>query len=260
MIKLFRLLRLTLHLLGGALIVVFYALILRRDAGDERFKSMVQAWYLKACHLVGLNITVHGKPENGPVLMVANHVSWLDIPLMASLCKPRFLSKSEVRRWPIIGWTAEKIDTLFIVRGERTAAEAASSAIVDGLKQDNTILIFPEGKTTMGDNIGFFFPRLFGAAIRTASRVQPVVIHYTDDNSSEDVSELVPYVGEQTLVHNIWQLLGCRNLQARVYFLDAVESEGMPRKELAAHIHNQMQGLLKHSRRDYLLSLSVDAD
>lgn len=253
MLKLIKILRLLVHLFAGAGIVMHQALIKGRDAQNPEFRSKVQQWYQKACALVGLEVTVHGKPAEGPVLVVANHISWLDIPLMASQANPRFLSKSEIRKWPIIGWAAEKLDTLFIVRGQRTAAEAASAAISGGLTQGDRILIFPEGTTTRGEEIGFMYPRLFGAAVNAGSPIQPVVIHYTDDNSDRHSSDLVPYVDKQTLVGNLWRLLGSRNLKATVYFLDPVDSlQGVPRKELAAGIQAQMQDCLQQSHTAYL--------
>lgn len=252
MIKILKVLRLLIHLTYGGALVVFQALILRRTATDPRFKTAMQRWYQKACRLVGLQVTMHGTPLDGPVLMVANHISWLDIPLMASLSNPRFLSKAEVRKWPVIGWAGEKLDTLFIVRGERTAAEAASAGIVEGLEQQNRILIFPEGTTTSGANVGFLYPRLFGAAIQTEASIQPVVIHYTDDNGVGNSSDLIPYVGEQTLVQNLWAMLGSKNLHAQVYFLDAVETTGVPRKALAAGIQRKMQECLEQSHSQFM--------
>jgi len=252
MVKLLRLLILLSHLLYGGALIIFQAFILRRPPEDPRFKAVVQAWYSKLLRLVGVSVLVHGKPVDGPVLIVSNHISWLDIPLMASLSNPRFLSKAEVRKWPIIGWAAEKLNTLFIVRGQRTATEAASAAIREGLENNDRILIFPEGKTTEGAEIGFLFPRLFGAAIQSRAKVQPVVIHYTDENTAGHTSELIPYTGTQTLVNNMWLMLGCKNPQAHVYFLEPLESEGALRKELAANIQQQMQDCLTQSHTQFL--------
>ena len=252
LVKSLKILSLVVHLLYGGALVVFQALILKRASEDPRFKAVIQAWYAKSVNLVGLSVKVHGKPADGPVLMVSNHISWLDIPLMASLSNPRFLSKAEVRNWPIIGWAGETLNTLFIVRGQRSATEAASAAISEGLENNDRILIFPEGTTTDGLKIGFLYPRLFGAAIQSQANIQPVVIHYTDDNSDGHSSELIPYIGTQTLVDNIWTILGCKNPQAHVYFLDVVDSSKKPRKALAAGIQQQMQDCLMQSHTEFL--------
>lgn len=252
MIKILKILLLVLHLLYGGALVVFQVLILRRTAKNPQFKMSIQRWYQKACRLVGLRVTMHGTPPEGAVLMVANHISWLDIPLIASLSNPRFLSKSEVRKWPIIGWAGEKLDTLFITRGKRSATEAVSAAIAEGLEQQNRILIFPEGTTTNGAEVGFLYPRLFGAAIYAEATVQPVVIHYTDDNGIGSSSDLVPYVDGQTLVQNLWLILACRNLQAQVYFLDVIEAKGVSRKELASGIQRKMQDCLAKSQAQFM--------
>jgi len=228
---------------------MFYQTVIRRrHAQDPVVEKAVKQWFCISCCMLGLSVKKHGEISSEPVLFVANHVSWLDIPLVASLVNPRFLSKSEVRNWPVIGWLAEKVNTLFIVRGERSAAEAASVAIKEGLEAQSQILIFPEGTTTDGKIVEKLYPRLLGAAINAKVPVQPIVIHYTDTNSDAVQSERVPYIGNQTLIANLWAMLGCKNLTANVYFLPPIESTDMARKELATILQTQMQLTLQKSQ------------
>ena len=250
MIKLVKILLLILHLLYGVGLIVVQVRLLGRKPQDPAFVLQVQRWYQRSCKLVGITLVIEqGAAINGPALLVSNHVSWVDIPVIASVCTPRFLSKSEVRNWPLIGWAAEQLNTLFIRRGNHSAAEAASAAIVEGLQQQDQILIFPEGTTTDGQGIGFFYPRLFGAAIACEAPVQPIVIHYTDDNSDGHTSELAAFIGKQTLVQNLWGLLGSRNLTAHVYFMQPVATSGaLTRKELAAQIQVSAQQVLAESQ------------
>lgn len=254
MIKLAKILLLTVHLLYGVVLIIVQVRLLGRKPQDPAFVQQVQRWYQRSCKLVGLTLVVEqGEVINGPVLLVSNHISWLDIPVIASVCTPRFLSKSEVRRWPLIGWAAEQLHTLFIHRGNHSAAEAASAAIVEGLQQQDRILIFPEGTTSDGQGIGFFYPRLFGAAIACEAPVQPIVIHYTDDNSDGHTSKLAAFIGKQTLVQNLWGLLGSRNLTAHVYIMQPVTTTeaGLTRKALAAQTQASVQQVLAKSQADY---------
>lgn len=247
--KAFSIFRLLLHVFYGICVIVYHTLIKRRGAHDPIFKTAFTYWYKQGCDIVGLQIVVKGEPVMGPVLMVANHVSWLDILLLASVANPRFLSKAEIRKWPLIGWAGQQIDTLFIQRGQRSASEAASNGIALGLTQGNRVLIFPEGTTTEGKAVGRLHARLFGAAISTNSPVQPIVIHYTDENSATHTSERIHFVGEQNLFSNLWLLLSCNNPVAYVYCLSAVDSTGFTRKALAADIQLTMQQTLERSQQ-----------
>lgn len=250
MLKSLKIIQLVMHIFYGIGVIIYHTLIKRRSANDPIFKEAFTHWYQQGCAIVGLRIVVEGKPAVGPVLMVSNHVSWLDILLLASVANPRFLSKAEIRKWPLIGWAGQQIDTLFIKRGERSASEAASAGIAEGLQQGNRILIFPEGTTTEGKVVKRLHARLFGAAINTRSLVQPIVIHYTDDNDTSDTSDRIHFVGEQNLMSNLWLLLGCQNPTAYVYCLPTVDSTGLTRKALSGAIHQSMQEALERSQQD----------
>lgn len=254
MIKVLKFLRMFAHLFSGVWLVFYQTRIKKRSAQNPEVQARIREWFAKSCHILGITINQQGEPIDGPVLFIANHVSWLDIPLVASVASPRFLSKSEISSWPVIGWLARKVNTLFIVRGDRTAAEAASAAIVEGLEEKSQILIFPEGTTTDGKVVGRLHARLFGAPIKVSAPVQPIVIHYTDNNTDAPQSERVPYIGKQTLIANLWAVLGCKDLNANVYFLPAVETGDMPRKELANTLQTQMQITLQKSQAKLRLS------
>ena len=246
--KIFIILRLLLHIFYGVSVVLYHALIKRHTINDKPFSSAVTRWYQTSCDIIGLKVVTVGEPCAKPVLMVSNHISWLDIVLLASVSNPRFLSKAEVRRWPLIGWAGQQLDTLFIQRGQRSASEAASASIATGLEAGDRILIFPEGTTTDGKVIGRIHARLFGAAISTETQVQPIVIHYTDGNTTAHTSELIPYIGDQTLIANLWALLECKHPTAHVYCLAPLLSAGKTRKALVAEVHAAMQDCLADSQ------------
>lgn len=254
--KTFKIFQLLMHLFYGIGVITYHTLIRQRSAHDPIFKDAFSHWYKQGCDIVGLRVIVQGEPAKGPVLMVANHVSWLDILLLASVANPRFLSKAEIRKWPLIGWAGQQIDTLFIRRGERSASEAASAGIAEGLTQGNRILIFPEGTTTEGKVVKRLHARLFGAAINTSSLVQPIVIHYTDDNNASHTSERIHFVGSQNLIINLWLLLGCENPTAYVYCLPTIDSTGHTRNAVSGDVHQAMQRALEQSQQEQLIRVA----
>ena len=140
------------------------------------------------------------------------------------------------------------------VLGSGASGSLSNADIVKGLKAKDQLLIFPEGTTTDGKVVGRIYPRLLGAAITAEAPIQPIVIHYTDTNSDASQSELVPYIGDQNLVSNLWGMLGCEHLNAHVHFLPPVETTGMARKELVNILQTQMQLTLQKSQANPALS------
>mgnify|MGYP003114066794 CR=1 FL=1 len=131
-----------------------------------------QRWCRHFLRILGVELTVTGNAVDAPVFLVSNHVSWLDIPLIASQRHLYFLSKAEVGDWPLIGTLARAMGTLFIKRGSGESSRKARE-IGDRLKQGHTVLVFPEGTTTDGTGLRRFFPQLFDAPLMANVPVQP---------------------------------------------------------------------------------------
>lgn len=224
-----RLLRLVLHLLLGALLTVLTA---RRDriTGDWHYHpGLVSWWHERLLLILRVQVERHGPLPQAPALLVSNHVSWLDIPVIGSLTHSNFLSKDDVRRWPVIGWLAAAAGTLFIRRG---AGEAGSIArrIASHLEADGLLTLFPEGTTTDGREVRPFFPRLFSAAIETEAPVVPVALRYHVDGGFDPVA---PYVDQQSLLGNIWGLARRNRTTVTVSFMPRMALHGMARRVAA---------------------------
>lgn len=217
-----------LHLLLGILLT---PLATRQDAqGYWLVDHRIAAWWLDwILRILGIAVTTSGSRPSPPALVVANHVSWLDIIVLGQLLPTCFLSKAEVRQWPLIGWLAKRAGTLFIRRGSGESA-SVNQGIATHLQHEGMLTLFPEGTTTDGRTLRPFFPRLFAAAIETGTPVAPVAIRYIDGGRRD---ELAPYTGEQTLMENLLGLLGRRGSQVRVHFCAPIPSEGAERKALA---------------------------
>lgn len=231
MVKIIRITALSLHITSAAMITFILATAFRLDSHHPVYKRITRWWFATICKILRVNTQVTGEIEVASVMYVSNHVSWLDIPLIASHANPRFLSKQDIRHWPLIGWLAEKSGTLFIARGNQGAAHQAKEKIGLSLQKKQNVLIFPEGTTTSGESVRRFHARLFSAAIETNTFVQPIAIRYIDENGEPDT--IVPYIDEQSFVQNLRNLLEKKEINAQIHFLSPVNVKGKSRNELA---------------------------
>lgn len=241
--RLFRFFSLVLHVFIGIILTALVVGILRRTAAHPSYQRIKRWWLKRIVQIIGGSVKHFGEPAPVGSLLASNHVSWLDIPLLGGETELTFLSKSEVKSWPVIGWLAHKSGTLFIERGKRDGAKGASEQIATRLQQQERVLIFPEGTTT--DNIQLlpFHARLFAAAVSAKALIQPVAIHYL--NEQGQTHPLVPYLTPQTLMQNLWSILAEPKILIEVHFLQPIDSLSVPRKELAAYSEQQVQTALK---------------
>jgi lyso-ornithine lipid O-acyltransferase len=215
---------------------LFYGLwlTLRHGAGPEgelRLIPIRRRWYRRALELSGVEVRCDGQPLPGPALVVANHVSWLDIPVLGSVMDVRFLSKVEVARWPVIGLLARRNGTLFIHRGAHHS-ERIVRDISDVLNQGHQVVIFPEATTTGGREVRRFHPRLFAAAVDTLTPVQPVALDY--GRGDGDTPPVAAYFGGDWFVLHAWRILRKPRTVVHVHLPPALPvAEGTTRRQLA---------------------------
>ncbi len=226
-----RLARIAIHLLHGLLLTGLFG---RARAGDvsARYERIVRWWNQRLCRILGLRVEMRGIPTESPTLFVANHVSWLDIPVLRGLTPAHLVSKLEVRRWPVIGWLAAAAGTLFIQRGERHAASQTIEQITWYLRRGRSIIVFAEGTTGNGQELKRFRPRLFAAASLAKRSIQPVAIHYPLANGQPN--PIVPFVGSDSLLPHLLRLLVEPHITVIVTFCPVIPSEGCDRRDLAA--------------------------
>ncbi len=244
--RFFRFSRLAVHILVGMFLTALFAGLLRMSFDSAFYRKLVEWWLGRIPSIIGMKVTVKGKPVAGAALLVANHVTWLDIALLGGAANPRFLSKAEVRNWPVIGWLAAKAGTLFITRGKAGAAALASTTIREALQSGRSVLLFPEGTTTRGDNVRTFHARLFAPAFDAQVPVQPVALRYPGSHGQPH--PLIPYTDNQSLIDNLKAILGEKELQAEIYFLTPEPAEGMDRKAVAAACEQQVRAVLVMER------------
>lgn len=238
----FRLFFLVLHIFLGLFLTLLYAGIFRLDSQHPHYRKTTRWWLAWICRILGIKICVQGDVANSPVMLVSNHISWADIPVLASQSNPRFLSKSEVRKWPLIGWLADKSGTLFIQRGASGSTNNAIAQLTACLEQQQTVLVFPEGTTTDGKAVRKFHPRLLKAVVDSETKLQPVALRYTDESGKHDTD--IPYIDDQSLAKNLLILLRKKSVVATIHFAPPIESASQTRDQLAKNAQEIIKGII----------------
>ena len=224
-----RVARVILHLLVG---MVICALLFPRIDGAAR-EIHIRRWsrHLLAICNVTVQITNGSAVPKQHALVVANHVSWLDIFVLNALYPCRFVAKAEIRSWPLAGWLVEQAGTVFIARGKRRDLRKAFEGLVQALKSGQRVAFFPEGTTAPQGTLLPFHANLFEAAVDAKARVQPYAISYVDKD--RQLHPAVDFVGETTFVQSMLTILRGGPIRARVTILRSIKAEGAHRRQLA---------------------------
>ena len=230
MIAVVRALRLVIHLMVGLLLAAVISADFTRRISRER---AMHWWCVMLLEMLNIQLRVRGGPLGGARFTVANHVSWLDIPLIGA-CEPtRFVSKSEVKDWPVAGWLADAAGTFYIRRGKGGAAPLIER-LVPHLRSGGSVMIFPEGTTTDGGRVLDFYSRTFAAAIEAQCPVQPVAIRYGLSANGENFA---PFIGDDDLVSHILRVVREPETTAEITYCKPIAACGRERDALAALAH-----------------------
>ncbi|MEI7429119.1 MAG: lysophospholipid acyltransferase family protein [Betaproteobacteria bacterium] len=222
-----RCLRLGLHLLWGAITVATVYPLIR----DTRRLWLKQRWSRQLLEIIGVRIDAQLSGVTPGSLFVSNHISWLDIYALNAARPMAFVSKAEVRSWPLIGWLSANTDTLFLSRDSRRQTKRVNAEMSEMLLAEKDVAIFPEGTTTEGTQLLHFHGALLQSAIDTGRPVQPVALSYYDASGRRS---LVPaYIGETSLGESLLAIITCGSLTVRLRPTPPLDSQSMTRRELA---------------------------
>ncbi len=203
----------------------------------------VQQWAERMLNLMGISLTVQGTPPaHGPVLVVCNHLSWLDILTIHAARHVRFVSKSVVRHWPVIGTMSTGAGSLYIERERRRDAMRVVHHMTEALREGDVIAVFPEGTTSNGHGLLPFHANLLQAAISAGAPVQPAALRFADAASGE-TSYAPRYIDDDSLLTSVWKTLKAPPLLAIVRFGESQSSNGRERREWARGLHADVQTL-----------------
>jgi 1-acyl-sn-glycerol-3-phosphate acyltransferase len=216
-----------------AVTVLVLAGVTLAPLGGRLPADAVRRWCRWIVRAAGVRLRIDGAAApSGGLLLVANHISWLDIPLLAAVRPARMLAKAEIRRWPVAGPLAARGGVLFIDRDRLRALPGTCARIAEVLRTGRAVAVFPEGSTWCGRAQGRFRRAVFQAALDAGVPVQPVRIRYRLAGGA--ASTAPAFVGDDSLLASVWRVVTTRGLVAEVEVRAAIAPGGHPdRRSLA---------------------------
>jgi 1-acyl-sn-glycerol-3-phosphate acyltransferase len=201
----------------------------------------MQCWWSgTTCRIFGLRRRLNGAFSDGPEMIAANHISWLDIQVLHSFSQMGFVAKAEIQRWPLAGWIAGFGETVYHSRGSHDSASMVSAEMSKRLNEGRKVAIFAEGGILPGDGVKRFHARLFAAAIDSGKPVRPVMVRYLHrsrgsaaNRQSERLYPEITFLPDESFIDNFFRLLRQPPCIAEVSVLDPIDSVGKQRRDLA---------------------------
>lgn len=240
-VRALRLTRLALHLLRG---IATVARLYPRLSQPEK-AVITQRWSRQLLHILAIKVKVVGEPGliyPPNTLIVANHISWLDIFALNSVTVSRFVAKKELRDWPLAGFLVKSAGTLFIDRSNRRDASRVNEQLAEALKDGGCMAVFPEATTSNGRQLLPFKASLFESARLAAATVQPVAIRYLTPGGHYCAAPA--YDGDVTFWQCVRAILSCRDMVAELTYLPAIHSAGQSRQSLCSLSQQQIASVL----------------
>jgi 1-acyl-sn-glycerol-3-phosphate acyltransferase len=239
-----RLLCVILHIFAGLLtcLVVFPFL------GAAARMGHVQRWSRRVLRTFGVTVEVSGEAVLPNALLVANHTSWVDVFVINARLPSRFVAKSEVRAWPLIGPLSALAGTVFVARGRQSQLKRTLGELARGLRGGERIACFPEGTSAAQGDLQPFRANLFEAAIEAGVPVQAIALSYCDDDGAPHPS--VEYIADMSLAESMVAILTGPPIRARLHALPPLDSIGASRRALALATEDQVRACLemRHNR------------
>jgi 1-acyl-sn-glycerol-3-phosphate acyltransferase len=229
-----RIARVCLHLLRGLVIAgMFFPLVSR-----ARRRHEVKRWSARLLRILAVRLRIYGDPprHGTPLMLIANHVSWLDIYAINAVLPARFVAKAEVRRWPLIGWFSEKAGTLYIERARRHDTARLNRLMIEAMQAGDPVAVFPEATTGDGSALLKFHSSLLQPALDARAALHPVAIRYV--RSDGTLCTEAAYDGEKTLWDTLLLMVTQCTIDVHVHFLAPVAYHDHHRREIAQAIRD----------------------
>lgn len=235
--------RLLVHVVSGVLVSTAVNLDFTRRLQPE---PIARWWSLRLLRILNIELVVRGQRASGATITAANHVSWLDIPLISTGGQCRFIAKSEIRHWPVAGSLAKAAGTFYLRRGKGGARPLLES-LLPHLAAGGSIVLFPEGTTTDGREVLPFHARLFSAAIDSGAQVQPLALRYGAGRNGRLVA---PFIGDDDLVRHILRLLREPALRVEMTYCAPFDAAGLDRAAVALRAEQAVRQTLGQTGSD----------
>ncbi|HYC47671.1 MAG TPA: lysophospholipid acyltransferase family protein [Burkholderiales bacterium] len=241
-----RVTRLALHVARGLAISTF--LFPLQSAARRRRE--IEHWSLQLLTILNVRLFLHGMPPPytiRPLMLVANHVSWLDICMINAIVAVRFVAKAEIRRWPLLGWLCARAGTLFIDRGRRRDTTRINQMVARRLVAGDVFAVFPEGTTTDGSTLLKFHASLLEPALEARAAIQPVALWF--DRSDGTLCTEAAYDEEKSAWQTLMGITSQHEILAHVCFLPPIFPGDRHRRELAYEAREAIRRMLFPQQR-----------
>lgn len=226
----FRGVRVACHIFYGILLACIFPALKQKIR-----RQIMQRWSRALLDILHVIFEVRGGYQpanlNGRIL-VANHVSWLDVFALNAVVPACFVAKSEIRDWPLLGWLCHRAGTLFVKRNIRRDTVRINREISSVIKQGECIAVFPEGTSTDSELPGHFHSSLLQVAVDINVAIWPVAIRYHD--SAGKANSDAAFVGDMTFIQSLWKIMCSPSLHVTLYYLPPLSNEGKNRRSLAS--------------------------
>jgi 1-acyl-sn-glycerol-3-phosphate acyltransferase len=202
----------------------------------RRRGALFSRWCRAVLKVGGIRRIARGRCPDAASLVIANHLSYLDVMILGAETPMVFVAKSEVAAWPVIGSLCAFVGTLFIDRSSRAGLPAVTNAVANLMAAGIRVMVFPEGTTTAGEQVLPFRPALLQPAVDQSAAVACVTMWYETPPGSVPAQSSVCWVGDAPFAPHVYGFLGLPSIDAHVCWSDTVMTESS-RRELAARAH-----------------------
>ena len=227
--RIYRLFRIIIHTIAG----LFLAAVVLPFVNSKVKSSLIKRWCAGLLKAFNIHLKLFGQlplTTSQGFMLVANHVSWIDIHALNSLIALRFISKDDVKSWPIFGYLAIKVNTLFIDRAKLHEASKIVDICAESLIKNDNLCFFPEGTTSDGRQVLPFKSSLLQAAINANACIYPIAIRYLNEDGS--INTQMAYAGETTMLQSVVSIINIKSPKVELHFLAPINSAGQNRRQL----------------------------
>lgn len=249
--RIYRLLRFALHVVWGVVLVM----TISNWQCASQWDQTISLWSARLLRILGIHLFVASPTQQiDRALLLANHISWLDIFVIHAARRVHFVSKSEVRHWPIAGWLAWKSGTLFIERTKRGDTVRINQEMRSILQQGGWVALFPEGTTSDGRQVRRFMPSLLQPAVDLMLPVIPAALSYRHPDGCH--CDSASYIDQMSLAESLWRIAGEPAIHAHLEF--GLAQTGSDRRSLAMAAQTEVARMLDASLTDSSPGWAVD--
>ncbi len=215
----------------------------------ERKLIEIKVWSQQTLTILGIEVRhetaiTQIEQSPAPLMLVANHVSWVDALIIQSIQPSVFVAKSEVKYWPIVGSIAKACGVVFVDRGSPSSARRMVDDVSSALHHGYCVAGFPEGTSSEGSTVSLFHANLFEAAINHHIQVQPLAIRYTNPNTGA-LCLKAAFIGDIGFVQSMHQVITSSGIHAKVYAGELLSPQGHSRRTLAHLSHRSVSNQLE---------------